>query len=98
MEEFEEKIEALGQQEEEENKSETWISNLVKEYAKVNSENTRSGLEGLNIGIVYQGGITCGAIDEPTKSSKTINERVITNFRNKNVVIARFCDKNEALS
>ena len=35
-EEFEEKIEALGQKEEEENKSETWISNLVKEYAKVN--------------------------------------------------------------
>ena len=36
LEEFEEKIEALGkQEEEEENKSETWISNLVKEYAKV---------------------------------------------------------------
>ena len=34
LEEFEEKIEALGQQEEE-NKSETWITNLVKEYAKV---------------------------------------------------------------
>ena len=37
LEEFEEKIEALGQQEEE-NKSETWISNLVKEYAKVGFE------------------------------------------------------------
>ena len=37
LEEFEEKIEALGQQEEE-NKSETWISNLVKEYAKVSLE------------------------------------------------------------
>ena len=37
LEEFEEKIEALGQQEEE-NKSETWISNLVKEYAKVSFE------------------------------------------------------------
>ena len=49
LEEFEEKIEALGQQEEE-NKSETWISNLVKEYAKVDSENTRNGL---NIRIVY---------------------------------------------
>ena len=36
LEEFEEKIEALGKQEEEEKKSETWISNLVKEYAKVN--------------------------------------------------------------
>ena len=41
-----------------------------------------------------QGGITCGAIDEPRKSSKAIDERVIINFRNKNVVIARFCDKN----
>ena len=41
-----------------------------------------------------QGDITCGAIDEPRKSSKAINERVIINFRDKNVVIARFCDKN----
>ena len=41
-----------------------------------------------------QGGITCGAIDEPTKSSKAIDERVIINFRDKNVVIARFCNKN----
>ena len=42
----------------------------------------------------YQGGITCGAIDEPKKSSKAIDELVIINFRDKNVVIARFCDKN----
>ena len=28
-----------------------------------------------------QGGITCGAIDEPRKSSKPIDERVIINFR-----------------
>ena len=51
-----------------------------------------------------QGGITCGTIDEPRKSSKAIDERVIINFcdkngviarfRDKNVVIARFCDKN----
>ena len=41
-----------------------------------------------------QGGITCGAIDEPRKSSKAIDERVIVNFRDKNVVIARFRDKN----
>ena len=41
-----------------------------------------------------QGGITCGAIDEPRKSSKAIDERIIINFRDKNVVIARFCDKN----
>ena len=38
-----------------------------------------------------QGGITCGAIDEPRKSSKAIDERVIINFRVKNVVIVRFC-------
>ena len=41
-----------------------------------------------------QGGITCGAIDEPTKSSKAIDEHVIINFCDKNVAIARFCDKN----
>ena len=40
-----------------------------------------------------QGGITCGAIDELRKSSKTIDERVIINFPDKNVVIARFRDK-----
>ena len=39
----------------------------------------------------YQGGITCGAIDEPRKSSKAVDERVIIN---KNVAIARFRDKN----
>ena len=43
---------------------------------------------------VRQGGITCGAIDEPRKSLKAIDERVIINFRDKNVVIARFRDKN----
>ena len=41
-----------------------------------------------------QGGITCWAIDEPRKSSKAIHERVIINFCDKNVVIARFRDKN----
>ena len=41
-----------------------------------------------------QGGITCGVIDEPRKSSKPIDERVIINFRDKNVVIAHFRDKN----
>ena len=41
-----------------------------------------------------QGGITCGAFDEPRKSSKAIDERVIINFHDKNVVIARFRDKN----
>ena len=50
----------------------------------------------VNIAItITQGGITCGAIDEPRKSSKAVDERVIINFRDKNVVIARFRDKNE---
>ena len=50
---------------------------------------------GLKKSITYgQGGITCGAIDEPRKSSKAIDQRVIINFRDKNVVIARFRDKN----
>ena len=43
----------------------------------------------------HQGGITCEAIDEPGKSSKAIDKRVIINFRDKNVVIARFRGKNE---
>ena len=47
---------------------------------------------------VQQGGITCGAIDEPRKSSKAIDERVIIIFCDKNVVIARFRDKNDGLS
>ena len=42
---------------------------------------------------INQGGITCEAIDEPGKSSKAIDKRVIINFRDKNVVIARFRDK-----
>ena len=51
--------------------------------------------EGDGDGNGEQGGITCGAIDEPKKSSKAIDKRVIINFRNKNVVVACFCDKNE---
>ena len=47
-----------------------------------------------NVSTTGQGGITCGAIDEPRKSSKAIDERAIINFRDKNVVIARFRDKN----
>ena len=43
--------------------------------------------------MLKQGGITCGAIDELRKSSKTIDERVVINFPDKNVVIARFRDK-----
>ena len=45
-----------------------------------------------------QGGITCGAIDEPRKSSKAIDERVIINFRDKNVVLARFRDKHVVIA
>ena len=41
-----------------------------------------------------QGGITCGTIDESRKSSKAIDGRVIIDFRDKNIVIARFRDKN----
>ena len=48
--------------------------------------------------VCQQGGITCGAIDEPRKSSKAIDERVIINFRDKNVVIARFRDKNVVIA
>ena len=34
-----------------------------------------------------------GAIDELSRSSKVIDKRLIINFREKNVVIARFCNK-----
>ena len=40
-----------------------------------------------------QGGITCGAIDDASRSSKAIEKHVIINFRDKNVVIACFRDK-----
>ena len=50
-----------------------------------------------NISVVTtrQCGITCGAIEEASRSSKAINERVIIHFCDKNAVIARFCDKND---
>ena len=40
-----------------------------------------------------QGGITCGVIDEASRSSKAIEKHVIINFRDKNVEIACFRDK-----
>ena len=42
-----------------------------------------------------QVGITCGAIEEASRSSKAINEHVVIKFRDKNAVTARFCDKND---
>ena len=51
-------------------------------------------LPSIRVLTAQQGGITCGAIEDPRKSSKAIDERVIINFRDKNVVIARFRDKN----
>ena len=48
--------------------------------------------KGVNTSL--KGGITCEAIDEPRKSSYGIDECVIMNFCDKNVVIARFCNKN----
>ena len=52
-------------------------------------------MEGKSSITFIQGGITCEAIDEPRKSSKAFDKRVIINFRDKNVVTARFRDKNE---
>ena len=40
-----------------------------------------------------QGGITCGAINEASRSSKAIEKHVIMNFRDKNVVIVCVHDK-----
>ena len=58
-------------------------------YIKCSSWKGSEGIES-----TLQGGITCGAIDEPRKTSKAIAKRVIINFRDKNVVIVRFRDKN----
>ena len=60
-------------------------------YTNTNTSDTNTS--GDPLGPV-QGGITCGAIEDPRKSSKAIDERVIINFRDKNGVIARFRDKN----
>ena len=42
-----------------------------------------------------QCGITCGAIDEPSRSSEAINKRLIIDFRDKNAVndVFYFYDK-----
>ena len=44
-------------------------------------------------GIIAQDGITCGAIDEASRTSNAIEKRVIINVRDKNAVIACFHDK-----
>ena len=45
-----------------------------------------------------QGCIACGAIEEASRSSKAIDERIIINFCDKNVVIVRFRDKNAVIA
>ena len=42
---------------------------------------------------LVQGGITCGAIEEASISSKTIDKHVIMNFCDKNAIISRSHDK-----
>ena len=51
-----------------------------------------------NIKFKKQVGVTFGAIEEASRSSKAIDERVILNFRDKNVVIARFRVKNVVIA
>ena len=43
--------------------------------------------------LLKQGGITCGAIEEASRSSKTMDKRIIINFRDKKVVIAHVATK-----
>ena len=43
----------------------------------------------------WQDGITCGAIDEASRTSNAIERRVIINFRDKNAVIVRFRNQND---
>ena len=63
----------------------------IKKAAKMGNKQV---LKNIRETMCIQGGITCGAIEDPRKSSKAIDERVIINFRDKNVVIARSRDKN----
>ena len=73
-------------------------STLIQCNTMDNDPQLNESLKG-EIGAIYrQGGITCGAINEPRKSSKAIDERVIINFRDKNVVNARFRDKNVVIA
>ena len=68
-----------------------------EKLSNANFDNSK-GMHNKNMGKIIrgcQGGITCGAIDEPRKSSKAIDKRIIINFRDEYVVIARFRDKNE---
>ena len=62
------------------------------------SSTMENALWATEVRSMSQCGITCGAIDEPSRSSKAINKRVIINFRNKNAVIAHFRDKNDVFS
>ena len=77
-------------------KATSWETSVDPRKVLVGSSDSlrQNGVEGKSLHTLTQGGITCGAIDEPRKSSKTIDERVIINFRDENVVIARFRDKN----
>ena len=76
----------------------TQLPNLQQTVANmilITNISNSNNLNKFSVGILTrQGGITCGAIEDPRKSSKAIDERVIINFRDKNGVIARFRDKN----
>ena len=43
---------------------------------------------------VMQGGTICSAIEESSRSLKSIDKRVFTNFRDKNAVFTNFRDKH----
>ena len=43
---------------------------------------------------VLQGGTICGAIEESSRSLKSIDKRVFINFRDKYAVFTNFRDKN----
>ena len=48
---------------------------------------------GEKISTPIQCGITCGAIDEPSRSSKAIDKSVIINFCDKNFILHIFATK-----
>ena len=79
---------------------ESWIWKMMKQdiKSKISPKEKQTSSQNAVRHSCDQGGITCGAIDEPRKSSKAIDERVNINFRAKNVVIKRFRYKNVVIA
>ena len=64
-------------------------------YQSTNTPHWSISASTLPLPVIYiQGGTTCGAIEESSRSLKSIDKRVFINFCNKYAVFTNFCDKN----